>query len=140
MVHQNILKVYVKCHISSFSKSYKIWDICVVLNSNLQYGTSKVCTWNVTFQVFVQKLKNWEHLCCHELKFAIWYIKTVWKFTWNVTFQVFLKKVTKLGPFVLSWTPICNMVHQSIFESLREMLHFKFSWKKQMKLGTFVLS
>ena len=127
MVHQNILKVYVKCHISSFSKSYKIWDICVVLNSNLQYGTSKVCTWNVTFQVFVQKLKNWEHLCCHELKFAIWYIKTVWKFTWNVTFQVFLKKLQN-WEVLCKWAPIGNST--KTFESLSWNVTFQVFLKK----------
>ena len=42
MVHQNSLKICMKCHISSFpKKSYKIGAICVVMNSNLQYGTSK---------------------------------------------------------------------------------------------------
>ena len=76
-------------------KKYKTGDICVVIHSNLEYGTSKVCMWNSTFQVFVKKLKNWEHLGCRELQFAIWYIKTVWKFTWNVIFQVFLKNIWK---------------------------------------------
>ena len=89
---QNRLKVYVKCHFSSFSK---------------------------------KKLKNWKHLCSRKLKFAIWYIKTCWKFTWNVTFQVFVKKKLKIGNICC-----CKLNLQygtsKLFESLREMSLFKF--------------
>ena len=46
-VIKTLLKVYVKCHASSFSKiSYKMGNICVVINSNLQHWTKSLkITW-----------------------------------------------------------------------------------------------
>ena len=133
----------------------------------MQYGTSKhlESLREMSHFKFFLKLQNLGHLCYLKLKFAIWYIKSLYM---KCYFSSFCTKVKKLGTSVLSWTQICNMVHQNSLkiyikchtsrfpkksykigiicvvmnsnlpygaskhlESLRKILHFKFSWKNK---------
>ena len=117
-----------------FSKKLKIWNICVVVNLNLQYGTSKhfgSLREMSHFKFFYKKFENWEHLWCHKLKFATWYIKTFRKLTWNVTFQVFPNKKLK------NWEHLCCRVTsnlQNILKVFVKCYRSSFS-KRSLKIG-----
>ena len=67
MVYQNILKIYVKCHVSSFSKQKveKLGALCCCKHkfAILYIKTFWKFTWNVTFQDVIKKVEKLGNVC-----------------------------------------------------------------------------
>ena len=127
------LKVYVKCHFSSFSKKRRLksWQhLCCHKHKFviLYIKTFWKFMWNVTFQVFLKKqVEKLGTMCCRKHKFAILYIKTFWKFTWNVTFRSFSKKSWKIGK-------VCVVINIKLQYCSYLKMFWKFMWNNTFQV------